>query len=94
MKFFTVRDFRTHSSEIWKKLSENHEIVITNNGKPSALMIEIDDESFEDTLKGVRQSMAMIAVNKLRRDSLKNGTVELTDEEITAEIAVARKEKR
>ena len=94
MNFYTVRDLRTHPREVWEKLSETHEVIITNNGKPSALMIEIDDESFEDVLASVRQSVAMRAVNKLRLASIRSGRTEMTSEDIDAEISKVRKEKR
>ena len=94
MNFYTVRDLRTHPREIWEKLSETHEVIITNNGKPSALMIEIDDESLEDVLASVRQSVAMRAVNKLRLASIRSGRSELTVEDIDAEISKVRKGKR
>ncbi len=91
MNFYTVRDLRTQPRQIWEKLSEVHELIITNNGKPSALMIEIDDENMEDILASVRQSMAMRATNKLRLSSVMNGNSRMTEEEIEAEIAEARK---
>ncbi len=93
MNFYTVRDLRTQPREVWKKLSETHEVIITNNGKPSALMIEIDDESLEDVLASVRQSVAMRAVNKLRIASVRSGRSEMTTEDIDEEISKARKEK-
>lgn len=94
MNFYTVRDLRTHPRVVWEKLSETHEVIITNNGKPSALMIEIDDENLEDVLASVRQSMAMRAVNKLRLASIRSGRSEMTSEDIDAEISKVRKEKR
>lgn len=94
MNFYTVRDLRTHPREIWEKLSEVHEVIITNNGKPSALMIEIDDENLEDVLASVRQSIAMRAINKLRLASLLSGKSEMSAEEIDDEIAKVRKEKK
>ena len=93
MNFYTVRDLRTHPRDVWKKLSETHEVIITNNGKPSALMIEIDDESLEDVLASVRQSVAMRAVNKLRIASMRSGRSEMTVEDINEEISKVRKEK-
>jgi len=94
MNFYTVRDLRTHPREVWKKLSETHEVIITNNGKPSALMIEIDDESLEDVVASVRQSAAMRAVNKLRLGSITSGKSEMTADDIDEEISKVRKEKR
>ena len=94
MNFYTVRDLRTRPREVWKKLSEKHEVIITKNGKPSALMIEIDDESLEDVLASIRQSVAMRAVNKLRLTSLRSGRSEMTAGDIASEIAKVRKEKQ
>lgn len=93
MNFYTVRDLRTHPREVWEKLSEEREVIITNNGKPSALMIAIDDESLEDVLAGVRQSIAMRAVNKLRIEAVRKGSSDMTAEEIEMEISRARKER-
>lgn len=67
---------------------------ISNNGKPSALMIEIDDESLDDVLASIRQSVAMRAVNKLRLASIRSGRSEMTSEGIDAEISKVRKENR
>ena len=94
MNFYTVRDLRTHSREVWEKLAENHEVIITNNGKPSALMIQIDNENIEEVLAGIKQFTAMRAVNKLRLDSIKSGISKMTMQEIDEEISKARKEKR
>lgn len=94
MNFYSVRDLRTQPRQVWEKLSEVHELVITNNGRPSALMIEIDDDNMEDVLASVRQSMAMRATNKLRTASVANGNSRMTQEEIDAEIAAARKGRK
>jgi hypothetical protein len=94
MNFYSVRDLRTQPRQIWNKLSEVHELIITNNGKPSALMIEISDENMEDVLASVRQSMAIRATNKLRLASIISGTAKMTEEEIDAEITEARKERK
>jgi prevent-host-death family protein len=93
VNFYTVRDLRTHPREVWEKLSETGEAIITNNGKPSAVMIGIDEENLEEVLKSIRQSMAMRAVNKLRLASIKSGRSEMTEDEIDTEIAMIRKEK-
>ena len=91
MQFYSVRDFRTQPKQIWDRLAQVHRLIITNNGKPTALMIEIDDDNLEDVLSSVRQSMAMRSANKLRLDAMLNGTSRFSEEEIQAEIAEARK---
>jgi len=94
MKFVTVRDFRTSSAKIWKTLPREREMVITNNGKPIALLTPLSDRNLEETLSAVRRASAINAVRMIQRDSLKNGTNKMTLEEINEEIKKTRKERR
>lgn len=89
MNFYTVRDLRTTPKTIWDNLSNDGEVIITNNGKPTAMMIDIANGNFEETVKAVRQAKASIAFNFMRSRAAESGF--MTDEEIEAEIAAARK---
>ena len=89
MNFYSVRDLRTTPKSVWENLSADGEVVITNNGKPTALMLDITDGSFEETLKAVRQARAMIAFNSMRAKAAEQGY--MSDEEIEAEISAARR---
>ena len=91
MNFYTVRDLRTTPKSLWETLSAEGEVVITNNGKPTALLVDIADGSFEETVKAIRQAKAMLAFNSMRSRAAEKGF--LTDEEIEAEIAAARQEE-
>ena len=88
MNFYSVRDLRTNTKNMWEALSSGDEVVITNNGKPSALMIDIPDGDFDETVQAIRQAKAMIALNNMRRKAAKAGF--LTDEEIESVIADVR----
>lgn len=88
MDFYTVRDVRTTPKSLWDSLTADGSVVITSNGKPTTLMLDISDGSLEETLKAVRQAKAMIAFNAMRERASINGF--LSDEEIEAEIAAAR----
>jgi len=92
MEFLTVRDFRTSSKSVWNKLAQNGEIVVTNNGKPTALMLNIENGNFDELSRAVRQAKAMIALNSIREEAAERGF--LSDDEIEAEIRAYRKEKR
>ena len=91
MNFYSVRDLRTTQKAIWENLEKDGEVVITNNGKPSALLFDISNGDLEETLKAVRQAKAMLAFNSMRSRAAAKGF--LTDEEIEAEIAAARQEE-
>ena len=88
MNFYSVRDLRTESKSVWENLASGAEVVITNNGKPSALMIDIPEGSFDDIVQAVRQARAMIAFNNMRRKAAARGF--MSENEIEAEIAAAR----
>ena len=91
MKFITVRDLRTSPARVWKDLSEEKEMIITNNGKPIALLTPISDTSLEETLASIRKARAIIAVKNMQQVSSANKNDELSGEEIDAEIQKVRK---
>jgi hypothetical protein len=92
MNFFTARDLRTIPKHIWESLANNGEVVITNNGKPTALMLNIGEGNFDETIKAVRQARAMIAFNSMRGKAAKRGY--MSEEAIQAEIDAYRREKK
>lgn len=94
MKFITVRDIRTKPAEIWRRLPEEQEMVITNNGKPIALLTPLTDETLEETLASVRSARAQNALRQVRRQARENGLDSMTMDEIQTEIDTYRTERR
>ena len=92
MQFVTVRDFRSSPKVVWDKLSSDEEIVVTNNGKPMALLLNIPEGNFEETLASVRQAKLTRDFTRMREETAERGF--LSDEEIEAEIQAYRREKR
>ena len=90
MEFLNTRDFR-YPKEVWAKLSQNGELILTNNGRPTALLLDLPDGRFEDALRAVRQAKAMRSFNLIREEAAERGF--LTDEEIENEIRAYREEK-
>lgn len=88
MIFYTARELRTTPKSLWSDLSANGEIIITNNGKPAALMLDISDGSLEETIKAIKQVKAIIAFNSMRSEASSNG--HMSDEEIEQEINAVR----
>ena len=93
MKFITVRDLRTTPARIWKDLPIEQEMIITNNGKPIALLTPVNDADIEDTLSAVRKARAMNAINKMQFSSLKNNLSNMSANEIEKEIKAVRNKK-
>ena len=88
MNFYSVRDLRTDSKSMWADLTIGDEVVLTNNGKPSALIIGIPEGSFDEIVQAVRQAKAMIALNSMRRKAAREGY--MSDDEIESMITEAR----
>ena len=91
MNFCSVRDLNTSPKEIWQKLAAEGEIVITNNGKPAALMLSVDGSDLEETIAAVRQAIAMRSVNRMRLISRQRGNDLMSVEDIRKEIKAERK---
>ncbi|MDR1916662.1 MAG: type II toxin-antitoxin system Phd/YefM family antitoxin [Synergistaceae bacterium] len=91
MNFYTARDLRTIPKSIWDNLKTSGEVVITNNGKPTALMLNIADDNFEEITKAVRQAKAMIAFNSMRKKAASRGF--MSEAEIEGEITAYRLER-
>ncbi|MDR2680837.1 MAG: hypothetical protein LBC47_08530 [Tannerella sp.] len=94
MKFVSTKDFRTSSAKIWEILPEEREMVITNNGKPVALLTPLSDTTLENTLAAIRQAKAINAVKSIQQESLKKGLQKTTMEEIDEEIRRIREESK
>jgi len=91
MNFFTARDLRTIPKRIWQALTNSGEVVITNNGKPTALMLNITEDNSDQTVRAVRQARVMLAVNHLCGLAAERGF--MSEEDTEAEIAASRQEK-
>jgi len=90
MQFVTVRDLRTRPAEIWKTLSEVREMVITNNGKPIALLTPVSDNTLEETLSASRKARAVQALKTMQELSRHNGNATMDDAAIQEEIDAVR----
>jgi antitoxin (DNA-binding transcriptional repressor) of toxin-antitoxin stability system len=93
MRFISVREMNTKPKEVWKKIKEE-ELVITLNGKPIALLSAVSEETLEKTLRMIRRSRALMALEEMQKKSLASGLDKMTNAEIEAEIWAVRKNRR
>ena len=94
MKFLTVRDLRNKSSQIWRDLKDEQEMVITNNGRPVAILSSISDENFEASISSIRRARAIEAVTALQKESVRQKTNEISLKEIDKEIRSVRQSRK
>ena len=93
MKFISVRDLRGKSAEVWKELPAEREVVVTNHGRPIAILSAVSESNLEESLSAIRQARASEAVMSIQRRSVDKGTDSITTEEIDAEIKAVRKKR-
>ena len=94
MEFITVRDLRTRPSQIWDKLRQQRDLILTSSGRPIAVLSHIDEGRVEETLAALRRARAQAALSRLRADAVAQDRDRLSADEIEAEIAAARTERR
>jgi antitoxin (DNA-binding transcriptional repressor) of toxin-antitoxin stability system len=94
MKFVSIRDFRNQTARIRKELAVEHEIVVTANGKPMAILADVDEESVEKRLEALRRERVQRMLNRIRVRSKTEKVDQMNMKEIDAEIAKARRERR
>lgn len=94
MDFVTVRELRAESGKVWEKIEAGEEIVITRNGKPFALLVHTEPGELEEKLRALRALRFEAALRNMQRIAREKGLDGMTMEEIDAEIAAARTERR
>lgn len=90
MKFVSSRELRINPGEVWKKLGQEKDLVITSNGKPVGVLTFADEDSLEDVLATLRQGRALAAAAKIRRAAVARGLNRLTQKNVEELIQESR----
>jgi antitoxin (DNA-binding transcriptional repressor) of toxin-antitoxin stability system len=91
VRFVSVKDFGG-AAEIWEALPQEQEMVITDEGKPVALLTPLNGKMPESAFPALRRARAVNAVTRMQEISAGLGNDKMTREEINAVIAYARKQ--
>lgn len=71
-------------------LDQEREVLVTKDGKPFAIMLGVDAEAAEDTLREVRRALFSSAILRARRRACENT---ITEAEIRKEIDETRRQR-
>lgn len=93
MQFISVRDLRLKSSKIWQQLKDEGEMVVTSNGRPVAVLSSADEHELSEYLTALHRVRAMLAVNKMQEQSVRNGLDKCSMDEIEAEVKAVRESR-
>ncbi len=94
MKFLSIRDLKTKSSQVWQELPDKKEMIITNNGRPIAILSSINESNLEQVLSEFRRARATDAVASMQHESVQKKTDKLSIDEINAEIKAVRSNRQ
>ena len=90
MRFMSVRELAKSTNQLKEALIDDGKIVVTSAGKPTALMIQVSEANFEETLALLNQLMLSKSVRDMRQIAAQNGLENLSMDEINQEIAQCR----
>jgi hypothetical protein len=93
MDYLTARELRSTPKQVWAKLQEQGKLVLTNNGKPVAIMVQVDGTNLNQKIDLIEQVETMQVIKEMQLESLKNGNCNMSMEEIDTEIALSRAER-
>ena len=83
VNFLSFRELRTSTGKLEELLANDSKIIVTGNGKPKALMIQINEMNFEDTIARVN----LVKLEQARREKKIN--LAATVKKILAEAALS-----
>jgi len=94
MEFVPYRLLRNQPNELRKRLEEQGELVVTVDGEPLAVMLQIPKGSLEDLVLLISQVRAQLAVAEIREGARKSGRKNMSSQEIDDLVKETRAQRR
>jgi hypothetical protein len=94
MVFMSMRELRSSTERLDHALRKDERVVITNNGKPTYIMLGVDEASFDKTIIDLDRIRFQKVTEEMRAQAKAAGADKMTLEEINQEIAASRAERR
>ncbi len=93
MGFIAIKDLKTPRM-VRDRLRREGELLLMNNGKPMALLLNIEpDEDALALIESTREARSRLALSRIREAARRSGVADFTMDEIDREIAQARNER-
>ncbi len=94
MNFVPYRILRNQPKVLRERLKSEGELVITSNGEPMALLLDIKPDQIEETIKLIGQLRAQQAVSAMRQAARDQGLEQLDEDAIEAEVQAAHSARK
>jgi len=94
MDYIAVNELKRPRA-VRERLAASEELLVTNNGRPMAVLLYVDDEDDpEDVLMAARDARSRIALRRIREQSRRSGSAELSAKDIAGIVSSTRRERR
>ena len=94
MNYLAVKDLKA-PRYVRETLGKYGEVMVMNNGRPMALMLDIGpDEDPAALLAAVHAARGRLALSRIREAARRKGSARMTLDEINSEIAAVRHTRR
>ena len=91
MSYIAVKDLKK-TSELWKRLEKDQEMIVTRDGLPCAILVSVNPENANQNLSEIRRARFSAAVGSIRKKTRKMPFA--SEEEIQIEIDRSRNERK
>jgi hypothetical protein len=94
MEFVPYRSLRNEPADLRRKLKEKGELIVTVDGKPFAVMIDLpNDENMEDVLLLLSRLRAQMSLRAIRSQARRDGLDSISEEQAVEIVSRTRREK-
>jgi prevent-host-death family protein len=93
MRTYTVTELKKNTGTVLQQMSLDHCALITQNGKPKTMLLDVEELDLESLMPELRRMRARLAVDAMRKRSSQLGNDTLTMDEIDTVIAKTRAER-
>ncbi len=94
MEFVPYRSLRNEPADLRRKLKEKGELIVTVDGKPFAVMIDLpNDDSMEDVLLLLSRLRAQLALRSIRSQARRDGLESISEQEADDVVSRTRRER-
>ena len=94
MKMIATRELASNSKSVMREVDKNGFVVITKDGKPRSIIITTTEDTLVPDVRAIMNLRLKTLARQSQARAIKNGTSNMTMEEIDFKIASARKERR
>lgn len=95
MEFIPYRMLRNEPTALRRKLEDQGELVVTVDGKPFAVMIDLsENENMDDILLLISRLRAQMAARAIRSQARRDGLDQISEEQVDELIRKTRAERK